>query len=290
MIEIPRSNTLRMVLQSGLQNFDNTLYANESYINDRNLGIYYQKIMLTDTIIIQFMTDIALANISAYVRNENGSLYQTKTGDIRTVLTGNTFNVYELSYTPNAGTYYLELDFDGTTYVSEPYRAANWTNLIKIAYTVSENDGIIYDTNQEFTINIEGRLTEYIPGQERTAYISFNNQLRNLKAWPIRNVLLEFGSMPRYMIEKILLAFCHETVKVNDIAYQTEEDIDAELIRDTIIVTNRYKGGIQLRQVVYEDYSDFVEQEAVDTFRVEIDVNENLLTIDDSGNNLIYSS
>jgi hypothetical protein len=289
LIQIPRANTLRFVNESGVQTFDNTLLADESFPLYANVGAdYLQKVKSTDTILTQFSTDATV--ISAIVRYSDGSLYSDQTANINAVLTSTTFSVYNLEMSLGAaGIFYLELDFDGTIYRSELFRIDGFGKTIQVTYSGAENDGIVYNNNEQFVINIEGRIAEYQPGMEKTTYTSFNQSAVLLKGWPIRFAILEIGGVPRYMLEKLNIALAHDIVLVDGVRYVAEGDLEAEMIRDEFMVTARYKGRIQLRQVDYENYLDAAEDEPEDTFRILIDVDDNKLTYNGT-NNLIWKS
>jgi len=291
MIQIPLSNTLRMVKVATPQTFDNTLLQNMDFqfYHDR---IYLQKISSSDTILIQFATDYS--TITAKLYDLAGNEMADKSANITQVLSSTTFDVYNLEFTVGlSGNYYLVMDFGGG---AEQYRSENFqidgfdeNKTVKIEYNTSETDGIIYDNNESFVIRLEGRLAEYQPGQRKEVYTSFEESMKNLKGYPIRFVVLEFGHIPWYMVEKLNLALNHGVFKINGVEYQTDEDMETELIRNDIDITNMYGGSVQLRQVEYEEYTQAAEDEPQETFIRLYDTNNNIRTCNDSGDRRVYS-
>ena len=142
------------------------------------------------------------------------------------------------------------------------------------------NKGVI---DQTFIINIEGRLAEYDPGQNKETYKSFNESMVNLNSYPTREIELEYGFVPRYMSEKLNLALAHETFKVNDVEYQSDGGPDAELISDGDWITNMYKGKVKLQQVTYEDYTNVTDDIEPTINPILVDEFETVLIITDSG-------
>jgi hypothetical protein len=282
--QIPLSNTLRMVRtdnQSGtLQNFDNRLLHQEDYI-DYNDRPYAQKISSSDDILIQYATNYSPVTAKIYDLEDNEVI--DVTNDITLILESTTFNVYNLLFNIAAqGYYYLKIDFDSSTevYESEIFQIDGFTeeNMLKIEYNTSETDGIIYDNNETFVIRVEGRLAEYEPGQNKEMYTSFNETLVNLKSYPTREFTMEWNGIPRYMVEKLNLAFSHELVKINDVEYQSKDAPDSELLKDGVIITNLYMGKVRLQQVDYENYIRATDDIEDETFHI---------LIDGSGNKLI---
>jgi hypothetical protein len=289
-IQIPLSNTLRMVRTdnqgSNLQNFDNRLLHQEDYV-DYNDRPYYQKVSGSDVMLIQFATDVALGSITAGIYNLSNVLVSDETSNISLILTSTSFSFYNLSITvATEGFYYLKITF-GTpdTYQSEYFQIDGYEtdNVLKIEYNTSENDGIIYDNSETFVIRLEGRLVEYKPGQEKEVYENYNQALVNLNSFPIRAVTLEYGPIPRYMVEKLNLALSHQVFKVNDVEYQSKDGPDTSLLKDGVVITNLYADTVNLQQVDYEDYEAASDDVAPDTFLILIDETTGKLIIKDSG-------
>jgi hypothetical protein len=288
-IEIPRSCTLRMIKEGDPQSFDNTLAADETYMRYVRTMDYTQKIRSTDEITMQFSTDAS--SIQAIVRGEDGNQISDKTADIASILAYENFTTYELKFSIGAaGVYYLELTFDSDVYISELFEINDIAELISITYYGSENDGVNYVNAIQFTLNIEGRFMQYMPGQQKEVYTSFNERLIALNAYPIRMFVLETGALPRFMVEKLNIALQHETIMIAGVQYANEEPLDVELIKDDIIATDRYKASVQLRQVAYEVYEATVTEEEAETNRILMDVNNNLLEWNDTNDNIIYKN
>lgn len=292
-IQIPLSNTLRMVnITDGvdeLANFDNRLLHQETYFGYNDIP-YAQKISSTDNILIQFATDHT--TIKAEIFNLSDVLVIDKSASIVNVLSSATFDIYNLSFKfATDGYYYLKLTFTtGETevvYQSEIFQIDGFesSRFVKIEYNTSENDGITYDNDETFIINVEGRIVEFNPGQKKETYTNFNESLVNLNSYPKRSFKLEYGAIPRYMVEKLNLALSHQVFKVNDVEYQSDSDPDSEIVKDGNYVTNMYKGTAMLQQVDYENYILATDDVAVDTYRIEIDGGSGYLLFRQTGVN-----
>jgi len=288
-VQIPLSNTLRMVRTDNrtglLQNFDNTLLQDEDYV-DYNDRPYYQKISGTDDILIQYATDQTPVTAKVYDLEDNE--VSDVTTDITLILTSTSFNYYNLNFNVAAeGFYYLKMDFGSSTevYQSEYFQIDGYEtdNIVKIEYNTSENDGIIYDNSETFVIRIEGRLVDYKPGQEKEVYTNYNESLVNLNSFPIRTFALTYGPVPRYMVEKLNLALSHQVFKANDVEYQSKDGPDADLLKDSVVVTNLYDGAAKLQQVDYEDYTAASDDVAPTTNHILIDETTGKLIIKDTG-------
>jgi hypothetical protein len=292
--QIPLSNTLRMVRTdnqgSNLQNFDNRLLHQEDYpyYFDRP---YLQKVSSADSILIQFSTDQGVPTAEVYDHEDN--LISDKSGNISTVLTSTTFTIYNLSFTVAVeGIYYLQLTWGTVIYKSNYFQIDGFDEdrLVKIEYNTSETDGINYTNSETFVVRLESRLAEYQPEQNKESYTSFDETLVNLKSYPIRKVVLEFGPIPRFMVEKLNLALSHEVFKINDVEYQAEEFGESNIISDANVISNMYNGSVTLQQVDYEKYTEATEDQPEDTFFIEINEDDNLLEYNDSGDLIIYKS
>ena len=291
-IQIPLSNTLRMVRtddqSSNLANFDNRLLHQENYFGYYDIP-YAQKISSSDPILIQFATDYPIENITAEIYDINDDLISDKTTNITEIVTSTSFSIFDLSFNfAVEGFYYLKLTFDDTEdviYQSEIFQidGFNEDRFVKIEYNTSENDGITYNNNQTFIIRIEGRIVEYNPGQKKETYTNYNESLVNLNSYPKRSFKLEYGAVPRYIVEKLNLALAHEVFKVNDVEYQSDGEPDTEIVKDRDFVTNMYKGTVNLQQVDYEEYELATDDVAPDTFRILIDESASLLVVKNEG-------
>lgn len=284
-VQIPLSNSLRMVRTdnqgSNLPNFSNRLLHQEDYVQYNDIP-YAQKISSSDTILIQFSTDYTTITAGLYDLDDN--LVSDKTSDIVSVLVSTTFTVYNLSFDIGAkGSYYLKIDFGAATevYESEWFQidSFNADNVVKIEYNTSENDGIVYNNSETFVIRVEGRLIECTPGQNKEVYTSYSESMVNLNSYPTREFKLEYGAIPRYMLEKLNLALAHQVFKINDVEYQSKDAPDSELIRDGVEVTNMYTGDVKLQEVDYENYMSTADDEPLDTFHLLSDSNNNKLLV-----------
>lgn len=277
-INIPKSTSLRFVKQGSPQTFDNTLLESESYYAYVMMrSLYHQKLTITDNIWIQFSTDAATIKFELF--DSDDVLIDDLTSQIVTVIASTSYTVYNLRFNVTTlGNYYIKATFDSDLYFSEPFKIGTFSNTVLLKYKTSENDGVVYDDDEYFFLRIEGRFAEYMPGSERTTYNSFNQTIVNLKAYPTASYLLEFGAIPRYVLEKLNIALAHEIVSINGVEYQQKDNINASMLRGDYLVTEMYKGSVMMRQVDYENYDSVVEDVPVETYFIDINTTgDNLL-------------
>jgi hypothetical protein len=270
---------------TNLQNFDNRLLQQEDYV-DYNDRPYLQKVSSSDEPLIQFVTDYDLVDIKAEVFDIEDNLIADKTSGITLILASTSFDIYDLKFQVAVeGNYYLKITFDTETYESEWFQIDGYEtdNVLKFEYNTSENDGIAYLDNETFIIRCEGRMVEFKPGMEKEVYTNYNESLVNLNAYPVRVFKVELGAIPRYMIEKINLALSHQLFKINDVEYQSKDEVDAELIQDKETVTNLYEGSFNAQQVDYEDYTTASDDVEPTIYPITVDEVDTVLFIVDAG-------
>ena len=86
------------------------------------------------------------------------------------------------------------------------------------------------------------------------------------------------------MVEKLNLASSHEVFKINDVEYQSDGEPSAELLQDDVVITNLYKGKLDVQQVTYENYTTVSNDVAAETNYILYDSGGvNKLIITDSG-------
>ena len=170
-------------------------------------------------------------------------------------------------------------------YQSETFQIDGYEddNILKIEYNTGENDGIVYNNDQTFVIRLEGRLVEFTPGQDKTSYTNYNESPVTLNSYPTRSFKLTYGAVPRYIAEKLNLALSHEVFKLNDVEYQSKEGNEADLLKDSVTVTNMYEGIVMVQQADYENYTEASDDVAPTTNHILIDEFEGKLIIKDSG-------
>lgn len=276
-VQIPKSTALRFVQQASPQTFDNTLLESENFLNYvRMRDAYKQKFAKTDEIWIQFATDATAITIELF--DSEGTLIDDKSADIVTVIASTSFTVYNLRFTiSETGTYYVKMQFDTEIFISEPFQIGTFANTILIKYKGSEHDGVIYTDDTYFNLRLEARFAEMQAGSERVTYNSFNQKMVNLKSYPLRSFLFEFGAIPRYILEKLNIALTHETITINGVEYQQADSIEASMLRSDYLVTEMYHGSVVMRQVDYENYETVAEDEPEDTFFIELNTTGDLL-------------
>ena len=131
------------------------------------------------------------------------------------------------------GRYYLVLEgfddgFPPYRAVSEPIQlAASFRDSVLIKYKNFENsNGVNYDTGIVHELVVECELKHPTLGGERTVMEDSRKRLVKLAENVTRNPQFNVYNVPPYFAEKIALAFSSDWFTINDVEYQTEEDIE----------------------------------------------------------------
>lgn len=181
------------------------------------------------------------------------------------------YEVYEVNIDWNtwgAGEFYAILEgsdeqFDNYTVRSEPVAIkAIWEEHDLIRYKNHENDYLVnYDTGIQFLIRVDSEVKPPVNPGKRTLHEDSRNRMIKVQAYTSRTAPFKAYNMPGYMIEKIALAFDHDYFTVNDVEYQTEEDIEPEYFENDPMAN----ASAQLRQVDFEaENTDDMAGEDVD--------------------------
>ena len=274
---IPRAQTLRFVrtdnypvvsLQYG-QTFDNRLLMDEKWQAPETINEYTQKFAPSDSILIQFTTNYNIDYITINLYNYNKVLIGTLNGAaleklyIYTDSSGNvTYNFYlsQIYYSAiMSGFYYMQIistdpDNPPFTYTSEAFEFDSvYANLPYIQWQGSDRDGIYWDVAGETIFGFRAELHQkYTPSSENSIYEGFNFEPETLFAVPKRLLELDSDPIPRYVAEKLELAFKHYTIYINGVPYNANGQ-SAKITQ--IDRTNDYDFSISLMEMDYEDYS-----------------------------------
>lgn len=298
-VSIPRLNPLRFFRtddqSSNIQNFDNRGFFQETYFNE-NKRCYFQKYNIGDGIVLQITTSSTLKDLKRKDLNNNivdltsnwASVTSWSTADYGTV------TVWQQTIDTSLleGVYYFTLDFDSSeSYQSEYINVQSTSDTHKYVYTHSEtgqHKGIYFNGNQNFLLRIDSRFAKYDPGLQRITTENFNATLTNLNTDALRVITMELDTLPRFLIEKINVSFVVDTIKINDVDYETENGLDVEIIESGNEITNLYTGVVEFREKNYEQYDQLESDEEPETYYIDINGAGDDMLINDSGDKLTY--
>lgn len=310
-VEIPNSTSLRWVhvnsdgsaLTGTQPNYTNRLQQHfvvpnaeifEKFIKfDNNGGVS------GDVIKTQFTTDATTIEIKVYdktddseVSDESGneSLKYTYTSGLKI------YNI-DIDVTGYDGQYYIRMMFtDGvdTEYWQCEYfsvdNITDDTDIIKIEWATSSRLGVynpaeVYGT---YYFHLPARFFKINFGEDKKTYVDSDYVITLQDGVPVLNIFLEFGEIPNYIAEKVMLALQHETFKINGVDYQTEDTPEFEIIENGAFTTNLFKGSVSLRKKEYEQHTTTIDDEEPATLYLDIDFNGWDLGINDVAEGSFY--
>lgn len=227
-------NSLHFIKSSDqYPNFDNTLYQDRSTLGV-NLVKYWQKVLTTDTVIIQIKTDYTA--ITASRVNMMTGATTALTVMLKTTYTGYSF--YEISATfPTAGYYKIlisgtKLNYAPVNFISEGIESAVTFELNSVTpgaehkliewYNDSNTPYIDYSTGIAHLSRVFGLMRlEDIGGKEEM----YNNQGVEELVYADNETVYNFTieAIPDYLVRKILYAGKLDHFIINDIEYLLKE-------------------------------------------------------------------
>ncbi|MBA9078338.1 hypothetical protein [Rufibacter quisquiliarum] len=249
---IPMMNSLRFVvptLPGELPNFDNQLFCQSAPAGFRPLR-YFQKVVKGDQITIQFISNFQQVAVRVFnsVTNSQVAALATEEADAGQ-------NVKEFVWDTSAlpeGVYHLAIEATDEIYgsrsaVSEPVdlRAEHPGTALIEYYNIDNAYDLAYSTGIKNRVRVEARFYQRRPADERSTYRDSKGKLINLSADNYRKVQFDTLQLPEWLHEKLAVAFSHDRVMVNSVAYQAEEGYEHEPIARYLLSN----GSILLEQV-----------------------------------------
>ena len=246
-IRFPRANSLKVIDMNDynkLQSDDTRLYYDFNYTNLSN-DCYFTKILQSDNLWLQFRTDVDSYNAYIYDTSGNSTNINTSIADGATVGNGTTQYELSLDLASYSGKYYLYFEFENFEngkYYRYTFRS-NWfevitdtTGLLKIEWSNigfgTYNDGIIWADTQK--IWVESRISDLVPGIEKTTFVTENYKLLNTQAQPIKSKRWQTELLPDYLIELLNIALSMGKFYINGIRYNSDSTFeDTERQGDT---------------------------------------------------------
>jgi hypothetical protein len=213
---------------------------------------------------------------------------EVETGTVSAIYDIQPFNIYEVRVDMwllgGPGEFYLKLtgtdedehgNFQHRPYgfVSEPWKSQDvqWQNYwmlpdhVKVTWKNTENGfKLDYSTGITHVMHLPGVLHRPKAGGARTVTEDSRRRLIKLHEHVTRMADLQVFGVPPYLAEKLALALAHDTVTVNDVQYQTEDNVEVEYFNNDALCNVT----VQLRQV------DFVAENADDVTGTDVEVAE----------------
>lgn len=262
-VTLPRAQTLRFVDVSNYlsepYNHDNRLLQDEGRIGDEPV-IYFQKFNTSDPILIYLVTDYI--NILCEIYDCSNVLAQTITlSDVGANLEGATAYYGIVNTSTIGGIFYAKIVLSGTglptfTFKSEYFEVDDFSEYPLLKWKQNDYSGIYYDNPIiEFGFRIEADITGYTGKLDTESFEAFNSIIVNVRSKIKRIINFKTDEIPRYIYEKLVLAFGHEKLYINGIEYVPIDSPSDEPIQDTQF----YNFIAALAQAEYEDYSDLQE-------------------------------
>jgi hypothetical protein len=272
---IPRSQTLRFV-QIAQSSSGNIYYVNPQTMDSRLLmdeqwqtpefkKQYLQKVDIQDNLLIQLTTNYDITKVTVNIYNIDGTVDPNLIVSYALIYSytdgsGNcTYNfTIAQTYGVSTGFKYVRIISNDNTrpqtiFQSESFIIGNYSNLAYIQWQNSDRDGILWDNAglTIFGIRAELRLT-YSPSYEASIYEGFNFQPETLYSVSKRGIQIDSDTLPRFICEKLTLAFEHFDVWVN--AVKVNSNGTSPKVEHTEY-TNEYILSILVLETAYEDYS-----------------------------------
>lgn len=182
--------------------------------------------------IVSIETDVLTAS-EYLVINRNYDIAEGSTlGSGTFVVDITNYDVYEFTIDFSGiaiDDYYVKIrayDDDGNEFISisEPIRvdaAHEGTHVIKFT-NIDSAFNVDYTTAIEHTIRVKSHMFKRLPGSQKEVLRNTDGTLKKLSSKPRRIFTLELYLLPPYLHELLMLAFDHDTVKINGVEYVTE--------------------------------------------------------------------
>jgi len=172
--------------------------------------------------------------------------YQVNWVEIPTLITGQTFKIYELEQSLsvlNEGRYYTSFQYENEDGIQPVQSEAidvqiEQDNTLLIEYHNARNDyDIIFDTGIVFQIRVEAAIKNFLPQNERDTYEDqdFNTTLLNAIPYLQAKFWLGYNyGMPRWVAHKInIIQSCTETI-YDGVAYQIPNEAKYEWVENDL--------------------------------------------------------
>jgi len=239
MFKIALLNSLKWVDTANINNSFDGDFAINQLLSYQDPKCYFQKWQKSDTIRQQVLSDYAPTALLLREFNTNKIVSSIDWQPQPTMIIGQTFKVYELSFILNfnEGKYYAEFSYDDSTIVhrmvSEPFHIkTKWDNTVLLKYKNSENDkDVIFDTGIEFQFRVEGAVRYNGPGNKRNVYNDQDINPTLLSATSYRRFKLFIGykyGVPFWVQDKINTIITVNQVSYNNVFYQTPAEAEWE--------------------------------------------------------------
>ena len=278
---IPRSQTLRFVQVFGIPTGNTFTYASQHtfdrhFLMDENWQTpeykkqITQKFIPKDPILIQLTTNYDITKVKIQLCNYDGSVnVNSNFTQIQLYtyldLSGNIVWNYLLNQTlvQFNGLYFIKIYYTGTdqpntVFISEMFEInPKYSFLPYISWQNSDRDGIFWDSAGTTIFGFRAEIRrKYVPNLEASVYEGFNFEPITLYSVSKRGIQLNADPLPRFIVEKLKLAFEHFDVWLNGVYINSNGQTPKITPID---FTNEYDFDHQVIEVDYENYAQLQE-------------------------------
>jgi hypothetical protein len=272
---IPRANALRFVDTTNYpvtdilhdQTFDNRLLMDEKWSVIEDKREYLQKFIAGDPIVFQLTTNHNPDYLTISLLDQDG-IEDDSVDFIQRVLytyqdgSGNKVYNYSLLNYAGLGFRYIQITsndpgFDSIQFTSEVFEFGDYDYLPYIQWQGSDRDGIYWDNSGRTILGFRAEIKrEYAPSGESSVYEGFNFQPELLFGVSKRGLMLKSDPLPRFIMEKLKIAFDHYKIWVNGTLFNSNGVVPKIT---QIEYSNLYTLEHTLIEVEYEDYTELQE-------------------------------
>jgi hypothetical protein len=251
------------------QNFDNRLLLDEHWQTPEEIVEYLQKFVAGDPILIQLTTNYDPDYITISLLNQDKSIDASAVFNRTVAYTysdGSGLVVYNFlldqSFVSYSGLKFVHIaatDPNQPTlnFLSESFEFGDYSWLPYFSWQGSDRDGIFWDDAGVTKFGFRAEVhRKYTAQSENSIYQGFNFQPETLFAVARRVMELTSDPLPRYVCEKLELAFKHYTTWVNGVSFSAN---GASAKIALIDYSNHYNFNLSVIEVEYEDYTALQE-------------------------------
>lgn len=223
------------------------LEENESdlFLVNQDGKCYHQKWEISDSTKIQIISDFPNIELTIHDQETHAIVSTVPVAAIPVNIIGQTFLCYEALL--DFGTYglgnfyakivYLDALSSEVTLYSEPFNVAvSQPGTLLYKYKNSENDfSVIFDTNIEFNIRVEGTIKEFTPSSDDIIYNDQEKNVTLLNSVPYRSWKLYVGNVPGipdWMLDKVNRVLACDQKNIEGVDYEKVEGSKWEVVRE----------------------------------------------------------
>lgn len=206
---------------------------------------YLQKWQTDDVTKIQIISDFPNIELTIHDLQTHALIATVNVAQMPVNIINQTFLCYEalLDFgTYGIGSFYAKIVYMGplsgdVTLYSEPFSVqVSQSGTLLYKYKNSENDfSVIFDTNIEFNIRVEGVIEDFTPASDDIIYNDQEKNVTLLNSVPYRSWKLYVGNQPgiaNWMLDKVNRALACDQKNIDGVDYEKVEGSKWEIIRE----------------------------------------------------------